>query len=120
MAVQAAYPNYAGPIRDAVENFHGNQVVFIGWDEHMMFPFANAFPLPPAMPFGALVKELLPVAYGVHPDFAKIDWDKCEWLLDGAALNPDPAKSLAENGIGHKSLLRLVTPGLNGIGGIGF
>ena len=36
------------------------------------------------------------------------------------AIHARQAKSLGENGIGHKSLLRLATPGLNGIGNIGF
>jgi len=120
MAVIAAYQDYKGPIADAVEHFHGNQLVYVGWDQHMMFPFAAAFPLPPQMPFGALVKEVLPSVYGVHPDFAKINWQTAQWLLDGVAFNPDPEKSLGDNGIAHKSLLRLVTPGLNGIGNVGF
>lgn len=120
MAVQAAYEDYTGPVADAVGNFHGNQVVYIGWDEHLMFPFAAAFPLPPQMPFAALVKDLLPSVYAVHPDFARIDWSKAIWLLDGEPFTPDMAKGLGENGIGHKSLLRLATPGLNGIGNMGF
>jgi phenol/toluene 2-monooxygenase (NADH) P4/A4 len=120
MSVQAIYENYSGPIRDKVENYHGNQLVYVGWDEHMMFPFAATFPLPPQMPFDALLKEVLPPAYGVHPDFAKIEWATAQWRLDGAPFVPDLEKSLAENGIGHKSLLRLATPGLTGIAGTGF
>ena len=120
MAVKAAYENYSGPMRDAVENFHGNQLVYIGWDEHMMFPFAGVFPLPPQMPFGALVKDVLPSVYAVHPDFAKIEWAQVEWLLDGESFVPDLAKSLADNGVMHKSLIRMITPGLNGIGNSGF
>lgn len=120
MAVQALYESYSGPIRDKVDNFHGRQLVYVGWDEHMMFPFTAAFPLPPQMPFGALVEELLPPAYGAHPDFARIDWGTVQWQLDGAPFVPDHAKSLADNGIGHKSLLRLATPGLAGINGSGY
>jgi phenol hydroxylase P4 protein len=120
MAVKALYENYSGPNADALENFHGNQVVYIGWDEHMMFPFAGAFPLPPQMPFAALVKDLLPLVYGAHPDFARIDWAAIEWSLDGARFTPDMDKSIGENGVAHKSLLRLATPGLNGIGNAGF
>lgn len=120
MAVKAAYDNYTGPNRDAVENFHGNQLVYIGWDEHMMFPCAGVFPLPPQMPFGALVKEVVPAAFSLHPDFANIDWEKVEWLLDGKSFNPALDKSLADNGVNHKSLIRMVTPGLNGINNSGF
>ena len=120
MAVQALYENYGGPVRDKVENFHGMQLVYVGWDEHMMFPFAATFPLPPQMPFGALLKDVLPAAYGVHPDFAQIDWAAAQWQLDGKSFVPDQEKSLADNGIGHKSLLRFATPGLSGIAGTGF
>lgn len=120
MAVKAAFEGYSGPIRDKVENFHGNQLVFFAWDNHLMFPVAAAFPLPPQMPFGALVKEVLPSVYGPHPDFGKIQWSDAEWTVDGKSFTPNLEKSLAENGVGHKSLIRMATPGLNGIGGIGF
>lgn len=120
MAVQALYENYTGQVADTVGNFHGNQLVYIGWDDHMMFPFAAVFPLPPQMPFAALVGELLPSAYAAHPDFAQIDWNRATWSLDGASFTPDLGKSIGENGIGHKSLLRLSTPGLHGIGNSGF
>lgn len=120
MAVQAAYENYSGPNRDAIENFHGNQLVYIGWDEHMMFPCAGVYPLPPKMPFGALVEEVIPSAYSLHPDFININWDSVQWLLDGAPFKPDLAKSLSDNGVKHKSLIRMVTPELNGIGNSGY
>jgi phenol hydroxylase P4 protein len=120
MAVQALYENYTGQVADTVSNFHGNQLVYVGWDDHMMFPFAAVFPLPPQMPFAALVGDVLPSAYADHPDFARIDWNRATWLLDGAPFTPDMDKSLSENGIGHKSLLRLGTPGLHGIGNSGF
>jgi phenol/toluene 2-monooxygenase (NADH) P4/A4 len=120
MAVKAAYENYAGPNRDALENFHGNQLVYIAWDEHMMFPCAGVFPLPPQMPFGALVKEVVPGAFSQHPDFANINWEKVEWMLDGNAFQPSLDKSLADNNVNHKSLIRMITPSLNGINNSGF
>ena len=120
MAVRALYENYTGPNRDAVENFHGNQVVYIAWDKHLMFPCASAFPLPPQMPFSAIIQEIIPSVFSAHPDFAEINWAKVEWLLDGESFTPDLEKSLAENGVTHKSLLRLITPSLNGINNSGF
>jgi len=42
------------------------------------------------------------------------------WLRDGEPFTPDMERSLAENGVLHKSVVRLQTPGLNGIGDIGF
>lgn len=120
MAVKAAFEGYTGPIPDAVENFHGNQLVYVAWDNHLMFPSAAALPLPPQMPFGALVKEVLPSVYGPHPDFEKIQWADAKWTVDGKAFTPKLDVSLADNGVGHKALIRLATPGLNGIGGIGY
>ena len=100
--------------RDRVENFHGNQLTYVHWEDHLSFCSAMAFPLPPAMPLGALLKEILPAHYGMHPDWAAIDWAAVNWQLDGKPFAPDPAKSLAENGFRHKSLLRFWTPGLMG------
>ena len=110
-----AIRDYPAIVRDGVENFHGNTLVFIGWDEHITVSSAMAFPLPAGMPFGALVAEVIPAAYGPDPDFGAIEWDKVEWLLDNARFAPDMEKSLEENGIGHKSLLRFRTPGLNSL-----
>jgi phenol/toluene 2-monooxygenase (NADH) P4/A4 len=118
MAMSAAYGNYDGPVADTVDKFHGNQLVYVAWDQHLMFPCAAALPLPPAMPFGALVKEVLPTLYTAHPDFGKIKWEAVSWLLDGKAFNPKADASLADNGIGHKSLVRFATPGLSGANGI--
>ncbi len=102
---------------DKLENFHGNQLTYINWEEHLMFCAPLCFPFPPDMPFGALVNEVLPGAYGQHPDFEKIKWDEVVWKLDGKDFTPNMDASLADNGLGHKSLLRFWTPGLTGIKG---
>jgi len=75
-----------------------------------------AFPLPPDMPFGALLSEIVPVTYKVEPDFEKLDFDKTEviWEIDGKVVTPDYTKSLKENGIGHKSFIQFTTPTLTG------
>ncbi len=67
--------------------------------------------------FGALAAQILPGIYGYHPDFAKIDWSQVQWFKSGKPFQPDSAKTLAENGIGHKDLIRFRTPGLTGISG---
>ena len=120
MGVHALEPGYESkvPVLDKIENFHGNQLVYLHWEEHLMFCAALAFPFPPDMPFGALIAEILPTFYGMHPDFARIDWAKVRWQIDGKDVRPDPEKSLKANGVGHKSLIRFWTPGLNGVGGV--
>ena len=40
-------------------------------------------------------------------------------MIDGVSTKPDMAKSLADHGVGHKSLIRFWTPGLNGYKGSG-
>jgi phenol hydroxylase P4 protein len=102
---------------DALEKFHGAQVLFIGWEDHLMFCAPFAFPLPGSMPFGALIAQVIPGAFGAHPDLAKVDWAKVEWFRSGKPFKPDPARSLIENGLGHKAVLRFRTPGLTGIKG---
>lgn len=118
MAVKAL-KDYPLHVADSVDRFHGNQMLFVGWDQHMMFcaPFAWAFP--PTMRFGDLIEKVFPDSFGTHPDFAKIDWARVEWLKSSQPWTPDFEKSLADNGLRHKDVLRFRTPGLNGIKGSG-
>ena len=113
----AAVKEYVGTPRDVVENFHGNQLVFIGWEDHLMFSSPFALPFPPTMRFGDIVEKVLPGAYGYHPDWARIDWSKVEWMKSGEPWVPHFNRTLAENGIGHKDAIRFRTPGLTGIKG---
>jgi len=116
MAVVALKP-YEFPPADSQDKFHGNQLLFIGWEDHLMFCAPFAFPFPPAMPFGAIIEQVLPGAYGQHPQFASIDWSRAEWFKSGQPFQPDFAKSLVENGLRHKDVIRFRTPGLTGIEG---
>jgi phenol hydroxylase P4 protein len=102
---------------DKRENFHGNIITYWHWRDHLMFCSAVAFPLPPDMPFRAVVENVLKDAYSYHPDFARIDWAKVEWQLNQKPFTPALDKSLAENGLDHKSLVTFRTPGLTGIKG---
>lgn len=115
MTVVALKP-YAFPAVDARENFPA-PLLYIGWEDHLMFCAPVCLPLPPDTPFGALSSAVLPGVYGEHPDFARIDWTQAQWFKSGRPWTPDPAKSLAENGLKHKDVIRFRTPGLTGIGG---
>lgn len=116
MPVTAIKP-YTGEVKDSVDKFHGNQLLYIGWEDHLMFCAPFAFPFPPAMRFGDVIEKVLPGAFGEHPDFAKIEWSKAEWFKSGKPCTLDPDKSLADNGLRHKDVIRFRTPGLNGIKG---
>lgn len=114
MPVHAITSDYSGEMKDRVENFNGNQVVYIGWDKHLMFCAPFAFPLPPEVPFRALLETVMPDPFSVHPEWEKIDWNKVNWLLDGQPFTPQLDVALQDQGIGHKSVVRFQTPELLG------
>ena len=112
----AAVKEYRFPAQDTVDKFPA-PLLYIGWEDHLMFCAPFCLPLPPTMPFGALISDVLPGLYGYHPDFARIDWTQAQWFKSGQPWTPDPAKSLADNGLKHKDAIRFRTPGLTGIKG---
>jgi phenol hydroxylase P4 protein len=116
MPVVAAKP-YSFPPRDTVDKFHGAQLLYIGWDQHLLFCAPLAYCLPPNTRFGDLIEKNFPASFGYHPDFAKIDWSQVQWLKSGQPWQPDVNKTLAENGLKHKDCVRFKTPGLTGIKG---
>lgn len=103
--------------KDKVENFHGAQLLYVGWEDHLMFCAPLALPLPGATPFRALIEQILPSIYSPHPDFAKVDWATVEWFKSSKPWRPNYDMTLAENGLKHKDTLRFVSPGLMGIKG---
>ena len=105
--------------KDGVDKFPA-PLLYIGWEDHKMFCAPFALPMPPATRFGDFVQGALPGMFGAHPDFKHIDWNKTEWFMSGKPFKPDLDKTMAENGVGHKSVIRFRTPGLNGIQGSGF
>lgn len=107
---------YAFPARDVRANF-AQPLLYVGWDEHMMFCAPLAVPFDLNTRFGTIATTLLPALYGEHPDFARIDWRKVQWFRGSTWFTPDPERSLAEQGFHHKSVLRFRTPGLEGIRG---
>lgn len=117
MSVVALKPGYAGEMKDRVENFHGQQLLNIGWEDHLMFASPVCIPVTPDMPFSVLVEQVLPSIYAAHPDASKIEWDQVEWFSSGVMFKPDMAGSVSKNGLAHKAMLRFRTPGLRGIVG---
>ncbi|MDD2224346.1 MAG: phenol hydroxylase subunit P4 [Pseudomonas sp.] len=114
MPVVAITPDYKFPARDRVENYAGNQLVYVGWDHHLMFCAAFTYLIAPSATFAELRDGMLPKGFSLHPEYSKINWDSATWLLDGEPFTPQLDKSLQEQGIGHKSLLRFQTPELKG------
>jgi phenol hydroxylase P4 protein len=100
---------------DRQERYHGNQLVYLHWENHLMYSAPFCLPLPPSLPFGAMVREVLPELYGEHPEFESIDWQRTQWFKSNRRFVPDFGKSLEHHGLGHKSLIRFRTPALEGI-----
>jgi phenol hydroxylase P4 protein len=115
-----ALSKYAFKSRDALENFNGKQLIYVNWEMHRMFSRPFVLALPPATPFSVIVDKYIAECYGYHPDFKHIDWNAVVWRNSNTVFTPDPSKSLKDNGIGHKDLIRFTTPGLNGIAGSGY
>ena len=105
--------------RDAVENYQGRQLLFVNWERHRMFSRPFVLALKPDTPFAAVLEEMA-ACFSYHPDWSQIDWDKAIWQNGNIAFTPERSKSLKENGIGHKDLIRFRTPGLDGIAGTGY
>jgi phenol hydroxylase P4 protein len=108
-----ALADYVGTPRDTVANFGGKQLVYVSWDQHLLFAAPFLICLPPETPFGEMVAGPLTMLMGPDPDAASVVWDRVEWLKGNQPFSPDFSKSLAENGVTHKTQLRLRTPGLN-------
>lgn len=110
---------YAFAPVDTREAFHGAMLIYAGWDRHLMFASPYVWPLPPDLPFGAFVQGPMAEAFGMHPDWARIDWSAATWTRNGDPFTPDFDKGIEANGLNHKDSLRFTTPGLDGIGGMG-
>lgn len=101
--------------RDHENLFHGKRLIYLSWENHLMFAAPFCVPLPPTLPFGALIRDVLPELFGEHPEFEDIDWKRTVWFNSNKRFIPDFGKSLAHHGLGHKSLIKFRTPALEGI-----
>lgn len=111
-----AIGNYAHTSHDGAARF-GQPLLYIGWDEHMMFAAPAVLPLSPDTTFEQLRGKVLARLYGEHPDFAQIDWARVQWFRGDVMFTPRDDGTLATHGFGHKSVLRFRTPGLEGLRG---
>ncbi|SEP88255.1 phenol 2-monooxygenase P4 subunit [Solimonas aquatica] len=114
MSVRALKTYEVAPL-DSVDRFHGSQLLYVGWDDHLMFCAPFALCLSPTTLFRDIQTQILPELYGAHPDFKNIDWNKVQWLKSGQPWTPEPDRTVAGNGLKHKDVIRLRTPGLTGI-----
>lgn len=117
MSVKAIVENYQFEPLDLQQNYGDNMLLFIGWDHHTLFCSAHAFVVSPKQSLQELIDGQIQAGFEQHPDFVNIDWSKVEFHLNCQRLNVDFSKSLEDLGFDHKSLLRFVTPDLQGYKG---
>jgi len=106
--------------RDRVENFHGNQLVHLLWEKHLMFASPITVPLPPPMPFAAVIASCCRLCTGnipTSPRSTGARWNGNSTaqrsLLIGARRSP-------RRGSGTSRCCAFRTPGLNGLAGAAF
>nr|WP_314577937.1 phenol hydroxylase subunit P4 [uncultured Pseudomonas sp.] len=114
-----AIGDYSAEPLDLQRNFHGAQLVYVCWEHHLLFCAPFTFPVPPEMAFDDFLLQVLTPAISVHPDAPSVDFSRARWRLNDTPFFPDNKISLSANGIAHKSLLHLLTPGLDGLSGSG-
>ena len=100
-----AISEYKFPSKSRQELYGDDQLVHIWWKGNPYFVAASCFRFPKAMPWGALM-DVLKGFFAADPDFVPDSLDTATWVIDDKVVTPDPAASLEENGVGHKSLVQ--------------
>lgn len=108
-----ALKSYEFAPRDRCERFVA-PLLYVGWDDQMMYCAPVCLSVGSYTKFAQFVRELLPLAFGEHPEFAAIDWSTVRWTRGAMPWRPDPNKSLFDNGLRHKELIRFSRSGLKG------
>ena len=103
MPVIALKEGYEFPSRSRQELYGDDQLVHVMWRNNRMFAAAATFRAPKAMSFGDVLGALVDPWSGSDPTF--VPGSNSGWTLDGKPWEPDPAKGMAEQGVGHKSLM---------------
>ena len=110
---------YDFPCANQVENYGGDINVYVVWDHHLMYCAPHTYRLPPDMIFRDFLEQVFAPDYAQHPDTGKVDWDQGVWQLENEPWQPDLDKSFTGNGVAHNSFIRVTTPGLEGMHGVG-
>lgn len=97
---------YRFPSRSRQELYGDDQLVSVWWRDNPWFCAASMHRAPRAMTFGDFWAQMVAPWAAGDPDLAEgKDWTDFEWSLGGESFTPDPEKSLADLGVGHKDVL---------------
>jgi phenol hydroxylase P4 protein len=107
MAVKALY-DYSYPSRSRQELYGDDQLVNVWWQNNPTFCAAACFRAPKALPWKDFIEQFVEPWAASDPDFRTESY--ADWAVDGKPLDPHDASSLAELGVGHKSVLSFRAP----------
>jgi phenol hydroxylase P4 protein len=102
MAVRAI-GEYDFPSRSRQELYGDDQLVNVWWRNNMWFCAAACFRAPRSMTWGDFRTQLVDPLFSCDPDFGP--GTGFEWSVDDEPIIPDDGRTLAELGVGHKSLI---------------
>jgi phenol/toluene 2-monooxygenase (NADH) P4/A4 len=107
----------ATPLKVLPDQTHvfSSPLLNITWHDHLMFATPLCIPVASYLSFRNFTDEVLPSVFGEHPDFSLIDWSRAQWSKNNEFWIPKFEKSLWNNGVRHKDVLCLRTPGLTGV-----
>lgn len=103
MPVRAITDTYAFPSRSRQELYGDDQLVHVLWRGNLMLCAAACFRAPKAMTWSAFLTEMVEPWASSDPDY--VPGSARDWVLDGRPFTPEPDRTLAELGVGHKSLI---------------
>jgi phenol hydroxylase P4 protein len=106
MPVKAIAP-YSFPSRSRAELYGDDQLVHVLWRDNTFLCAAATFRVPQGMPFSDFLGSVVEPWASSDPDF--VPGTPTGFQLDLQDWQPDPARGLRDNGIGHKSLVSFVT-----------
>lgn len=112
MAVKSIGP-YVGVSRDVQANFNGKQIVYVCWEQHLLFAAPLMLVVEPGMRFADFLAQVVGPLIQADPDAEGLDLATVEWVKNRGAWTPKLDASLADNGIVHKEQLVFRTPGRN-------
>ncbi|GAB2985174.1 phenol hydroxylase subunit P4 [Amycolatopsis acidiphila] len=107
MAVKALY-EYDHPSRSRQELYGDDELVHVWWENNPMFCAAACFRVPTAIGWREFIEQMVNPWAASDPDFQP--GSPTDWTLDGQPWQPDEARSLADLGIGHKSVVSFRAP----------
>ena len=108
MAINALGP-YDFPAKDRLELFGDDQLVNVFWEGNTFICSPGCFRVPRTMTWADFRGGGIDPWAAADPDYDPASVSG--WQLDGAALTPTDGASLADAGVGHKSLITFRTDG---------